>query len=104
VYNFVSVCLHPKDHSRVRPFFVEMSNDMASEVKTSRVGAVASVSIGERVTLGDSDTEYVVVSVDHATGRLELLRLRPGGIESDVPASAVRKKATGPQVIVRGDD
>lgn len=51
-----------------------------------------SVAVGERVTVGDSETEYVVVNVDHATGRLELLRLKPGRIEGDIPVSAVRKK------------
>jgi len=60
--------------------------------------------VGERVTVGESGTEYVVVSVDHATGRLELLRLNPGRIESDIPASEVRKKIErGPRLASEGD-
>jgi len=66
-------------------------DEMGSEVRSSRVGSGVSVSVGERVTVGDSDTEYVVVSVDHATGRLELLCLKPGRIEGEVPVSSVRK-------------
>ena len=60
---------------------------MGSEVKSSRAGSALSVAVGERVTVGESDTEFLAVNVDHATGRLELLRLNPGRIESDIPAS-----------------
>jgi hypothetical protein len=67
---------------------------MGSELKASRATAPLSVSIGERVTIGELGAEFVVVSVDHATGRLELLRLNPGRIESDVPLAAVRRKGT----------
>ena len=65
---------------------------MGSELRSSRAGTARPVLVGERVTLADSETEYVVVNVDHATGRLELLRLNPGRIEGDVPISAVRKR------------
>jgi hypothetical protein len=67
---------------------------MDSEIKAARAGSASSVSVGERVTVGDLATEYVVVSVDHATGRLELLRLSPGRIESDVPVSSVTKRSS----------
>jgi hypothetical protein len=33
--------------------------------------------------------------VDHATGRLELLRLNPTRIESEIPASEVRRTNQG---------
>jgi hypothetical protein len=46
--------------------------------------------------LEGSDAEYVVLSVDHAAGRMELLRLNTGRIESDVPVSSVRKKLEHP--------
>jgi hypothetical protein len=68
---------------------------MGSEVKSSRAGSALSVAVGERVTVGESGTEYVVVSVDHATGRLELLRLKPGRIESNVLPSEVRRMIPG---------
>lgn len=78
---------------------------MGSELKASRLSADASVSVGERVTLGDSNCEYVVVSVDHATGRLELLRLKPGRIEKEVPISLVHKKVgTGLQLDSNDDN
>ncbi len=65
--------------------------DMASELKADRASSALSVSIGQRVTLGDSEAEFVVVNVDHQTGRLELLRLKPGRIEAGIPVSNVRK-------------
>jgi hypothetical protein len=68
---------------------------MASEVKSSRVGSAVSVAVGERVTVGDAAAEYVLISVDHATGRLELLRLNPTRIESEIPASEVRRTNQG---------
>jgi hypothetical protein len=78
---------------------------MGSEVKSNRVADARSVSVGERVTLADSETEYVVVNVDHATGRLELLRLNPGRIEGDIPISAVRKTTdSGPRLATEEHD
>jgi hypothetical protein len=78
---------------------------MGSEVKSNRVADARSVSVGERVTLADSETEYVVVNVDHATGRLELLRLNPGRIEGDIPISAVRKRTdSGPRLATEEHD
>ncbi|UWZ85649.1 hypothetical protein [Occallatibacter riparius] len=64
---------------------------MASELKAERANSALSVSVGQRVTVGDSETEFVVVNVDHETGRLELLRLKPGRIEADIPVSNVRR-------------
>lgn len=73
-------------------------------MKADRPSPAVPVSVGERVTLGDAAVEYVVVSVDDATGTLELLRLKPGRIESNVPMSAVQKKArTGPRLVKKGD-
>jgi hypothetical protein len=78
---------------------------MGSEVKSNRVADARSVSVGERVTLADSETEYVVVNVDHATGQLELLRLNPGRIEGDIPISAVRKRTdSGPRLATEEHD
>ena len=68
---------------------------MDSEVKSSRAGVAVPVSVGERVTIADSATEYIVVSVDHRTGKLELLRLNPGRIESELWMNVVRKSAVG---------
>jgi hypothetical protein len=65
---------------------------VGSETKSARPGSGKTVSVGERVTIEGSDSEYVVLSVDHATGRMELLRLNSGRIESDVPVSRVLKK------------
>ncbi len=65
---------------------------MGSETKSTRTGSGKTVSVGERVTIEGSDFEYVVLSVDHATGRMELLRLNTGRIESDVPVSRVLTK------------
>jgi hypothetical protein len=48
--------------------------------------------VGERVTIEGSDSQYVVLSVDRAAGRVELLRLNTGRIESDVPVSKLRRK------------
>jgi hypothetical protein len=48
--------------------------------------------VGERVTIEGSDTQYVVLSVDRAAGRVELLRLNTGRIEGDVPVSKLRRK------------
>jgi hypothetical protein len=73
---------------------------MASELKPSRAGSTVSISVGERVTVGESGTEFVVVSVDHATGRLELLRMNPGRIESNIPSANVQRKSqTGPHPV-----
>lgn len=66
---------------------------MDSELKSSGAGMGVSIAVGERVTLADSEAEYVVVNVDHARGRLELLRLKPGRIEGDIPVSSVRKRS-----------
>jgi hypothetical protein len=76
---------------------------MGSEVKSNRAADARPVSVGERVTLADSETEYVVVNVDHATGRLELLRLNPGRIEGDIPLSAVRKRTDPVPRLVTGE-
>jgi hypothetical protein len=64
---------------------------MASELKAVRASSSLSVFVGQRVTVGDSDAEFVVVDVDHETGRLGLLRLKPGRIEAGIPVSSVRK-------------
>ncbi len=78
---------------------------MGSEVKSSRAGSALWVAMGERVTVGESGTEYVVVGVDHAPGRRELLRLNPARNEMDVPASAMRKKSqSGPRLVPKGGD
>jgi len=77
---------------------------MASEVKSSRAGSAVSVAVGERVTLGDAAAEYVVISVDHATGRLELLRLNPTRIETEIAASDVHRKIqSGPRLGSEGN-
>jgi len=65
---------------------------VGSETKSARPGTGKTVSVGERVTIEGSESEYVVLSVDHATGRMELLRLHSGRIESDVPVSKVLTK------------
>jgi hypothetical protein len=65
---------------------------VGSETKSARLGSGKTVSVGERVTIEGSDLEYVVLSVDHATERMELLRLNSVHIESDVPVSRVLKK------------
>ena len=73
---------------------------MGSEIKASRSDSAPSVSVGERVTVGDLATEYVVVTVDHATESLELVRLDPGRIESNVPVSSVTKRGPpGPRLV-----
>lgn len=56
--------------------------------------------VGERVQVDGRDGEFVVVDVDPAQGRVELLRLKPtAGIESDIPAMNI-KTARGPQAVV----
>lgn len=78
--------------------------DMASELKAEGAGASVAVSVGERVTVGDYGAEYVVIDVDHATGRLELLHLKPGPIERNIPLTAVQKSATdGSQLVGDGE-
>lgn len=75
---------------------------MGSEIKQGAGKSIfdANIAVGERVTLDDPETEYVVVKVDHAIGRVELLRLKPGRIERDIPLSTVRKKVeTGPRLV-----
>jgi hypothetical protein len=62
------------------------------ETKSARPVSAKTVSVGERVAIEGSDSEYVVLSVDHATGRMELLRLHTGRIESDVPVAKILKK------------
>jgi hypothetical protein len=64
---------------------------MASELKAEKASSALSVFVGQRVTVGDSATEFVVVNVDHETERLELLRLKPGRIDAGIPVSNVRK-------------
>jgi hypothetical protein len=54
--------------------------------------------------VGDAAAEYVVITVDHATGRLELLRLNPTRIENEIPVSKVRRKNQGgPRLVSEGD-
>jgi hypothetical protein len=65
---------------------------MASELRSKRAGLGVSVSIGERVMMEGREGEFVVVDVDHANGRIELLQLKPARIESG-PASSVRAKS-----------
>jgi hypothetical protein len=78
---------------------------MASELKADRATSALSVSVGQRVNVGDSDTEFVVVNVDHETGRLELLRLKPGRIASCIPVSNVRKIVeTGLHLVDNSED
>lgn len=72
---------------------------MDSELKSNRAGVAVPVSVGERVTIADSATEYIVVSVDHRTGKLELLRLNPGRIESELWRNVVRKSPASRDVI-----
>jgi hypothetical protein len=78
---------------------------LGSELKSTLSGGAAALSVGERVTLDDPNTEYVVIDVDHATGRVELLRLKPGRIESDIPVASVRKRSeTGPYLVTEKED
>jgi hypothetical protein len=66
---------------------------MGSEVKSSRSGSGETVSVGERISIQGADSEYVVIDVDHATGRMELLRLKPEGIESGGLVSSLRARS-----------
>jgi hypothetical protein len=65
---------------------------VGSEAKSTRPGSGQAVSVGERVIIEGSDSEYVVLSVDHAAGRMELLRLNTGRIEADIPVSKVQRR------------
>lgn len=65
---------------------------MASQDDAKGASATVRVSVGERVTIDDSGTEYVVLSVDQASGRVELLHLNPARVERDIPVSNLRKK------------
>ena len=49
--------------------------------------------VGERVTIEGSDTQYVILAVNHATGHAELLRLNTGRIENNVPLSNLKRKS-----------
>lgn len=56
--------------------------------------------IGQRVQLDGCDNEYIVVNVDHQTGRLELLQLRPTGRIENVPIHAIRPRTeSGPHLV-----
>jgi hypothetical protein len=65
---------------------------VVSELHSTGPVSAKIVSVGERVMIEGSDAEYVVLSVNHETGRMELLRLNTGRIEQDVPVSRVQKK------------
>ena len=74
---------------------------MASSVKLNRIDIGSPVFVGERVKMDGSDGEFVVVSVDRATGSLELLQLRPGEIKRGIPVSSVRRtqRSQGPKLV-----
>ena len=78
---------------------------MASELKANRVTSAPSVSVGQRVTVGDSEAEFVVVDVEHETGRLELLRLKPGRFDAEIPVSNVRRMVeSGLHLVENGEE
>jgi hypothetical protein len=74
---------------------------MASQFKAKgRTGA--DVAVGEPVIVEGCEGQYVVLGVDRARGRVELVKLKPGNIEIDIPIATVRRAcAPGSYVVVR---
>ncbi|HWE86856.1 MAG TPA: hypothetical protein VG267_18065 [Terracidiphilus sp.] len=75
---------------------------MASQFTASQGNAAAHVAVGEPVTVEGCEGQYVVLGVDHARGRVELVKLKPGHIVIDIPIATVRRAcAPGSYVVVR---
>lgn len=74
---------------------------MASQFK-ARAKAGADVAVGEPVVVEGCEGQYVVLGVDPQRGRVELVKLKPGHIEIDIPSATVRRAcAPGSYVVVR---
>jgi len=75
---------------------------MASAFKTNKSSASVDVSVGEPVIVEGCEGQYVVVGVDRSRGRVELVKLKPGHIEVDIPVATVRRAcAPGSHAVVR---
>jgi hypothetical protein len=49
--------------------------------------------------------EFVVVNVDDEAGRVELLQLKPGHIERNIPITSIKRHAgRGPDALPRSND
>jgi hypothetical protein len=64
------------------------------------------VKIGECVQVAGCEGEFVVVDVDHDKGRVELLHLKPGKIESGIPVSRISRAhpPSGPHLVPTAAD
>lgn len=70
--------------------------------KAGSKGGAGDVAVGETVIVEGCDGQYVVVRVDHARGRVELVKLKAGHIEVNIPIATVHRVcAAGSHAVVR---
>lgn len=75
---------------------------MTPQFNASQGSAGVNVAVGEPVIVDGCEGQYVVIGVDPARGRVELVKLKPGHIEVDIPMATVRRTcAPGSHAVVR---